>query len=703
MKEPENNHYIRDPELDFKESEDLTEEEAEEQVKLLREAVGYHDYCYYVENDPVISDRSYDKLFDRLQKLEQEYNLQTENSPTQRVGGEPIEELETREHVQEMLSIDASDEDEEVRNFADRTEEKAGQVQYHLEPKFDGLSVEFVYEDGELEAAVTRGNGVEGDDITENIRTIGSVPLKLHGAPETMVVRGEVYMPRDGFQQINKERVERGEDPFANPRNAAAGTVRQLDPGVVANRPLDVFFYDIMETSAEPKSQVEAMKLMEECGLKVNEYNNLVDDIEQFIDYRNRMIDRREDLNFDIDGVIAKVNDFEKREILGKTSAHPRWAFAYKFPAKTGTTTVHDIAVQVGRTGKLTPVALLEPVDVKGVTISRASLHNEKQVQKLGISPGAKVKVERAGDVIPQVKDLEEEGEGVFEMPDNCPICGSEVVGEKKHHFCTGGISCPAQLKRKLQYFASEQAMDIDGLGEKVAEQLVDADCSCGESARSSNSEKCCEQSLIEEISDLYRLEKQDLLELEKFADKSAENLMEEIEASKEIDLASFLTGLGIRHVGKETARDLAQEYTLEELEEISKEELMELEDIGPEVAENIESFFEGKGSELVEELLNQEVNPERTETGEELEGLKLVITGSIEGFTRQELIELLERHGADVTSSVSSETDYLIVGENPGESKRETAEEEDIEEMNESELWSKIISKVEIRNGGSK
>jgi DNA ligase (NAD+) len=676
MKKPENNPYIRNPKLDFQDAEELTEEEAEEQVELLREAVEYHDYRYYVENNPVISDKAYDRLFNSLQKLEWKFDLQTENSPTQRVGGETLNQLESREHVKEMLSIDASDEAEEVRNFADRVEQKAGNIQYHLEPKFDGLSVEFVYENEELEAAVTRGNGVEGDDITENIRTIGSVPLKLHSAPETLVVRGEVYMPRDGFQEINKERVERGEEPFANPRNAAAGTVRQLDPSVVAKRPLDVFFYDIMETSAEPESQVEAMELLEECGLKVNEYNEMVDDIERFIDYRNEMIERREDLNYDIDGVIAKVNDFEKREVLGKTSAHPRWAFAYKFPAKTGTTTVQDIAVQVGRTGKLTPVALLEPIDVKEVTISRASLHNEKQAQKLGISPGAKVKVERAGDVIPQVQEVVEEGEKVFEIPEECPVCGSEVVGEKEHHFCTGGISCPAQLKRKLQYFASEEAMDIDGLGEKVAEQLVD-------------------QGLIEKIPDLYRLEKEDLLEMEKFAEKSAENLLNEIENSKEIDLASFLTALGIRHVGKETARDLAEEYTLEELEKASKEELMELEDIGPEVAENIESFFEGAGRKQVEQLLEEGVNPKRTETGEELQGLKMAITGSIERFTREELTEVLERHGADVTSSVSSETDYLVVGEKPGESKREQAEKENVEEIEEDRFMEEILSKI--------
>lgn len=696
MKEPEDNPYIRRPGLEFKDIEELSKSDAEEQVELLREAVEYHDYRYYVKNDPVISDKAYDRLFERLEKLEQEFDLVTENSPTQKVGGEPLDELETREHVTEMLSLDASEEESEVRDFDDRVREKIGEVDYHLEPKFDGLSIEFVYEDGVLESAVTRGNGVEGEDVTENIKTINTVPLRLHGAPEMLVIRGEVYMPRDGFQELNKERVERGEDPFANPRNAAAGTVRQLDPTVVADRPLDVYFYDIMECSQDLNTQVEVMEILENCGLKINRYNKLVDSIDGFVDYRNKMLDRREDLNYDIDGVVAKVNSFEKREVLGQTAAHPRWAYAYKFPAKTGETTVEKITVQVGRTGKLTPVALLRPVDVKGVTISRASLHNEKQAQKLGISEGAKVEVERAGDVIPQVTEVIGEAEGRFEMPENCPVCGSKVVGEKEHHFCTGGISCPAQLKRKLEYYASEEAMDIEGLGEKVAEQLVDADCSCGESAYSSNSEKSCEEGLVKEIPDLYQLEKEDLLQLEKFADKSAENLLEEIESSKEIDLASFLTALGIRHVGKETARDLVEEYSLEELMSASKEELMEMEDIGPEVAENIESFFEGKGGELVENLLEAGVEPERAETGEELEGLKLVITGSVEGFTREELIEVLERHGADVTSSVSSETDYLIVGESPGSAKRDQASVEEVEEMHEERFREEILSRIE-------
>ncbi|MFB6147657.1 MAG: helix-hairpin-helix domain-containing protein, partial [Candidatus Nanohaloarchaea archaeon] len=357
-------------------------------------------------------------------------------------------------------------------------------------------------------------------------------------------------------------------------RNAAAGTVRQLDPSVVADRPLDVFFYDIMESSLDISTQDEVFERMRELGLKVNEYNRIVDSIDDFIEYRNEMLDKREELNYGIDGVVAKVDSFDKREELGETAAHPRWAFAYKFPAKTGETTVEKIVVQVGRTGKLTPVALLDPVDVKGVTISRASLHNEKQAQELGIGEGAKVKIERAGDVIPQVKEVVEEAGEVFEMPSNCPVCGSEVIGEEEHHYCSGGISCPAQLKRKLEHFASEQAMDIEGLGEKVAEQLVD-------------------EGLVEEVPDLYRLEKE--------------------------DLPSFLTALGIRHVGKETARVLAASFTLEELRETSQGELEELEDVGPEVSEAIVDFFSGSGDETVQQLLDVGVEPEREETGEEL------------------------------------------------------------------------------------
>ena len=677
MKEPEENPYIRDPELDFEDAGNLTEKEAEKQVKLLREALKYHDYRYYVENDPVISDKAYDILIERLGKIENLYELESDTSPTQKVGGGLGDGFESREHVTEMLSINASENEEEIKGFDERVREKAGEIEYHLEPKFDGLSIEFVYEDGNLEAAVTRGNGVKGEDVTENIKTINTVALNLHNAPETLVVRAEVYMPIDGFQKLNKERVERGKQAFSNPRNAAAGTLRHSDASVVAERPLDVYFYDLMSSSQKFKSQKEVMKLFNRLGLKTSRYNRLSDSIEDFIDYRDEMMERREDLNYEIDGVIAKVNSFRKRGLLGETSAYSRWAFAYKFPAKTDETTVEEITVQVGRTGKLTPVALLRPVDVKGVTISRASLHNEKQAQKLGVSRGAKVTVERSGDVIPQVKEVIEEGKENFELPKKCPVCGSKVIGEKEHHFCTGGISCPAQLKRKLEYFASEKSMDIKGLGEKLAEELVD-------------------QGLIEEIPDLYSIKKGELVKMDGQGEKSAQNLLEEIEASKDVDLASFLTALGIRHVGKKTARDISEKHSLDELMEIDKEELMKLENIGPEAAESIDSFFNGAGRDMVEKLIDAGVKPKSIEVEDGLEGLKIVITGGIEGFTRSELIKVLENNGADVTSSVSSKTDYLVVGKNPSQLNREKARQEGVEEISEKQFREKILAGIQ-------
>lgn len=677
MKEPEDNPYVREQDTDFRELGELTVEEAEKQVEKLREAVEYHDYRYYVENNPVISDKAYDKLFDRLERLETEFDLTDPNSPTQRVGGEPIDEFETVEHVTEMMSIAASEDEEDVRDWSQRINDKVDNPKYHCEPKFDGLSVEVVYEDGEFVRAVTRGNGVEGDDISENVKTIRSVPLTLQEAPDFLVLRGEIYMPKTGFQELNKERVEQGKDPFANPRNAAAGTVRQLDPAVVADRPLDVFFYDVMDCSEDLETHEKAVKLMQNAGLRVSKLNQMVDEIDDFVEYRDELNQKREDLEYEIDGAVAKVNNFEQREKLGETSAHPRWAYAYKLPAKKEETVVQKIVVQVGRTGKLTPVALLEPVDVHGVTVSRATLHNASQVEELGVSEGAKVRVERAGDVIPEVVEVIEEKETDFEMPDECPACGSKVEKEGEYHFCTGGISCPAQLKRSLEHYSSLGAMDIEGIGEKVADQLV-------------------ETGLVKEVPDLYQLEKKDLLELEKFGEKSAEKLLKEIEDTKTPELANFIFGLGIRHVGKETSRTLAQNFTLEELIEANEEELQELDDVGPQVAASIRSFFSGEGKQTVNRLRELGVEPERKEYGEELEGLKIVITGSIEGYTREELVDLLEQHGADVTSSVSSETDYLVVGENPGETKREKAEQVGVERIDAKEFRDRILAKIE-------
>ena len=680
MKEPRSNRFVRDPFLDFEDPEDLSREEAKSQVKELREAIKYHDYRYYVRNDPVISDRAYDILFERLETLEKEFDLSDPSSPTQEVGYEPLDSFETREHTEEMLSLDASEKSEEVKSFDRRVREKVEDPSYHCEPKFDGLSVEIVYEDGVFSRAVTRGDGVEGDDITENVKTIYSVPNQLENDyPEFLALRAEIYMPKPGFQRINEERIKEGEEePFANPRNAAAGTVRQLDPSVVAERPLDIFFYDIMESSRKDiDSQSEAIQFLESLGLRVNDLNELVDSIDGFISYRDRLMEKRNSLDYDIDGVVAKVDDFAKREVLGETAAHPRWAFAFKFPAQTEVTEIDKIIVQVGRTGKLTPVALLDPVDVKGVTISRATLHNQSQVEELGVSEGAKVRVERAGDVIPEVVEvIESSDQPVFQLPSNCPVCGSPVEVEGEYHFCTGGVSCQAQLKRQLEHFASKAAMDIDGLGEEVANELVD-------------------EGLVESVSDLYSLEKSDLLGLERFAEKSAENLLKEIEESKSVDLSSFIFALGIHHVGEETARKLAENFSLRELRDASVEELKQVEDVGVKVATSINSFFKVKGDEEVEKLLQKGVQPRRRERKEELEGVKFAITGSIEGYSRKELKDLIELNGGNVTSSISQNTDYLVVGSNPGSAKLEEAERQGTEKLTEEEFRSQILSKI--------
>ena len=693
MDEPENNSYVRDSPLDFQEPEAMAESDAKEQVENLREAIEYHDYRYYVENNPVIADRAYDQLFDRLETLEQAFDLVAENSPTQRVaensptqrvaensptqrvGGEPMDELETRKHVTEMLSLDSSEDEEEVREFDERVRDTVGDVTYSAEPKFDGFSIEIVYEDGEFDRAVTRGDGESGEDISENIKTIRTVPLRVPEAPELLAVRAEVYMPKSGFQDLNERRVQEGKDPFANPRNAAAGTVRQLDPQIVAERPLDVYFYDIMDTSQQLTTQEEVFEVFSSLGFRLNEYNRTIEGIDTFVTYREELLDQRDDLEYDIDGVVAKVSDFDKQETLGETARHPRWAFAYKFPAKTGETTVQRITVQVGRTGKLTPIALLDPVDVAGVTISRATLHNEQQAQDLGIGESTTVRIERAGDVIPQVQEVVDSSDSVFEMPEQCPVCGSDVVQEGPNHFCSGGMSCDAQLRRSLEHFASRGAMDIDELGEKIADTLV-------------------EESVVESIADLYTLEKDDLTALSPFGDQSAENLLTEIEASKEINLASFLYALGIRHVGKERARILADQFSLDKLQEADSSELQTVGDIGDEVATSIHSFFENEQNrETIQRLQEAGVTPGRRERGDEFEGVTMVLTGSIEGYSRDELTELLEHHGADVTSSVSSETDYLIVGEEPGSTKMEEAEELDVETIDDADFKERFLT----------
>jgi len=678
---PADNPYVTEPDTDFAPVESLSEPAAREQAERLREAIRYHDHRYYVENDPVIGDRTYDALFSRLEELEDAFDLPTENSPTRRVGGPPVEELETVEHVAPMRSLDQSGEADDVREFDERVRRRLadagydGPVAYHCEPKFDGLSIEVVYEDGVYQRAATRGDGERGDDVTEQVRTAGSVPQQLRGDyPNFLAVRGEVYMPRDGFQALNRERVERGEEPFANPRNAAAGTLRQLDPSVVARRPLAVFFFSVLSASTTFATHSEVYERLPEWGLRVTERTELVEDVEAAIAYRDRLLAERESLDYEIDGVVISLDDRGACELLGSTSRAPRWAFAYKFPARSGHTTVRDVVVQVGRTGRLTPVALLDPVDVGGVTVSRASLHNPEEIARLGVDVGDEVTVERAGDVIPDVTEVvDEHTEGHFAFPDTCPVCGAPVEREGPLAFCPAGLGCPAQREQAIQHYASREALDVEGLGEQRVEQLIDA-------------------GLVSEPADLYELSVAELAALEGWGERSAKNLLAELEAAREPPLPAFLTALGVPEVGTATARELARHFGSFEAVRIAGEaDLQEVPDVGPKVAAAIREFFDAEANAAVIDRLLEHVEPQPVDTGgpetAPLDGETFVFTGSLDRFTRSEAQELVERHGGSATGSVSGNTDYLVVGDSPGQTKRDDADAENVPMLSEAEF----------------
>ena len=679
---PDDNPYVEDPPTDFEPVDDLSASAAEEQADRLREAITYHDYAYYVEADPVIADRTYDALFERLQDLEAAFDLPTENSPTSRVGGAPVDELTTVEHVAPMLSIDSSGEEGEVREFDDRVRRELadtdwdGAVAYFCEPKFDGLSIEVVYEDGTFERAATRGDGYEGDDVTAQVRTIPAIPLELRGdVPDFLAVRGEVYMPRDAFQAHNRERIEAGKEPFANPRNAAAGTIRQLDPAVVAERPLSAYFFDVLDSSTTFERQRDLYEALPRWGLRVTDRVELVEDVEAAIDYRDRLLAERDALDFEIDGAILTVDDWTAHDVLGSTSRAPRWTFAYKFPPRTEETTVRDVVVQVGRTGRLTPVALLDPVDVGGVTVSRATLHNPAEIERLGVGVGDRVRVQRAGDVIPQVVEVLEtdDGDASFAFPETCPVCDSPVERDGPMAFCTGGLACPAQLERAIDHYASRDALDVEGLGEERVEQLMDA-------------------GLVETLPDLYDLTVADLAALDGWGEQSAENLLAELEAAREPSLSDFLVGLGVPEVGSATARNLARHFgSFEAIRTADGDALQAVDDVGPRVAAEIRGFFESEDNAAIIDDLLTHVSPQEADTagGDALDGLTFVFTGALDGYTRSEAQDLVERHGGSATSSVSGNTDYLVVGENPGQSKRDDADAEGVPTIDEAEFES--------------
>src|SRR6056297_1175463 len=682
--DPAENPYVEAPPTDFEPVESLSAEAAAEQASLLRAAIREHDHRYYLEADPLIPDETYDRLFARLRALEDAFDLPTEDSPTRRVGGEPVDTLETVEHVAPMRSIDNATEADAVRAFDERVRKRLDaegfdpdDVAYVCEPKFDGLSIEVIYEDGVYARAATRGDGIEGDDVTEQVRTIRSVPGRLRGdPPETLALRGEAYMPRDAFEAYNEELMERGEEPFANPRNAAAGTLRQLDPAVVAERPLDVFFFDVLTWEAgadgpeRPARHRDALDAFESLGLRRNDRVEVVDAVGAAVDYRDEILAARDDLNYAVDGVVIKVDALAHREALGSTSRAPRWAFAHKFPPRTATTTVEGVTVQVGRTGRLTPVAELDPVDVGGVTVSRATLHNPAEIEALGVNVGDRVRIYRAGDVIPYVPEVvEKRSEGAYEFPEACPVCDAPVERDGPLAFCTGGLGCPAQLERAVEHWARRDALDVEGLGPERVEQLREA-------------------GLVESLPDLYDLTTDDLAALEGSGETSAANLVAELDATRNPPLDAFLAGLGIPDVGATTARAIAAEFgDLDALLDADEAALRAVDDVGPEVAASIRTFFDSEENlAAIEGLRERGVEPKSVdvESGDALDGLTFVFTGSL-STTRGEAQAHVEARGANATSSVSGNTDYLVAGENPGQSKRDDAAAEDVPVLDEA------------------
>lgn len=635
-------------------------------LTALRNEIRRHDNLYYVKDKPEISDTEYDRLFRELIDLEQRHpELITPDSPTQRIGAPPLESLVKVPHEQPMLSLDSIIDQSEVRAFDQRMkrELETSSVEYSAEPKFDGLSVELIYDYGIFTRGATRGDGTTGEDVTVNLRTIRTLPLQLHaqsGLPEHLVVRGEVYMRLDDFQALNRRMTERGEDAFANPRNAASGSLRQLDSTITTTRPLVVTCYEIMAVSTPfPSTHWDELETLAQWGLPVPTRRRLCASIEDVMAFHHETESLRDQLPYEIDGVVVKVNRRDWQSRLGMKSRSPRWAIAYKFIPRKEITVVQDIAVSVGRTGTLTPVALLKPVEVGGVTISRATLHNADEVARKDIRIGDTVKVERAGDVIPAIAERVlvsgERRREPFRMPEHCPICGSNVGHEGAYFYCTGQLVCGAQLKGAIEHFASKHALNIEGLGKKTVAQLVD-------------------EGLVRSVADLYRLTKDDLVRLEGFADRSATLLLESIAGSKAVALDRFMMGLGIRQVGQHIAKVLAREFaSLDEIMSANREQLLQVREIGPEISDSLVAYWsEPRNREVIAQLQQSgvQVAPGMA-TGDRrkslLAGKIFVFTGGLDHFTRDEAQHAVETAGARVSSSVSRRTSYVVAGRDPG------------------------------------
>ena len=667
-------------------------EEARSEVEALREEINRHGHLYYVESRPEIGDAEYDRLFRRLQELEDAFpELASPESPTHRVGAPPQDKFETVRHVAPMLSLDSSEKADDVRRFDERVRKALGagvDPVYVLEPKLDGASIELVYQDGVLIRAVTRGNGREGEQVTENVRTIPTVPLKLRtdsrSAPSSLSVRGEVMMYISDFADFNAELVESGQEPYASPRNSAAGAIRQLDSRVTASRKLDLLVYDVLSVEGMSFStDSEGIDAIRDWGFRLPERIRTTSSVDEILAYHQSFQDDRDDLNYEIDGVVIKLDDLSARRAMGSTSHHPRWAMAFKFPPRQEVTVIEAIDIQVGRTGVLTPVAWLRPVVVGGVTVSRASLHNREELRRKDLRVGDTVRIQRAGDVIPQVVEVVEHPDDraePFEMPAACPVCGTEVVEDGPRTRCPNRFGCPAQLKERIVHFGSRAALDIEGLGSETAAQLVDRE-------------------LVKRLADLFDLRAEDLMALDGFAEKSATALVEAIEAKKKPDLDRFLIALGIPEVGVTVARSLAVHFgSFDKIRTAGRDELESIDGIGPRMSEAITDFFEDeRNARAIDAVLERGVEPKTVEVAaDDLPELgTAVFTGTIP-VPRVVAEDAWRRVGGKTTGSVSKNTDFVVAGENAG-SKLDKAEKLDVPVLD----FEAFVRKLE-EHGGS-
>ncbi len=667
----------------------MTKEEAKKRIEELKKEINYHNYRYYVLNDPVISDEEYDMLFRELVELEEKFpDLRTPDSPTMRVGHKPQEEFKPFKHKESMHSLQDARNEEELKEFDERIKRFLNlpfdkDIEYMAEPKIDGLSTELVYEKGIYTSAGTRGDGIVGEDVTVNVKTIREVPLRLiendkFPIPERIDVRGEVYMLIKDFEKLNEENERKGEKTFANPRNAAAGSLRQLDPKITAARKLKFFAWGVGYCEGiKFETQEEILLALKSFGFPVNPYIKKCKNIQEVIEYYNFMKEEREKLPYEIDGIVVKVNSLRLQEELGYTIRAPRWAVAGKFPAKEVTARIKEVIFQVGRTGIITPVAVFDPTPVGGVVVQRATLHNFDEIKRMDVRVGDYVFLRRAGDVIPEVvkviKEKRKGDERIIKPPQKCPVCEGEVVKEGAYLKCVS-IDCPARLKGSLKHFVSKKAMDIEGIGTKLIEQLVD-------------------RKIVKSIADIYYLQYKDWVRLERMADKSVRNILDAIEKSKNTTLARFLYALGIPLVGERGAQILAKRFgSLERLKNAKYVELIAVPEIGPEMAQSIIKFFRNeKNWETIKKLLDAGIKFEEKKIKKGFfTGKTVVFTGALKNFTRDEAGRLVEEQGGRVSNTVSRNTDFVIVGENPG-SKYKKAIEYKIKILNEEEFIQKL------------